>query len=698
MSEADLIESPGEGTHQDQTKLNEEQSSTREQSDLISQLEEDRTALETKLKSTSKELEDERRSNKKKELALEQRISDAEDQVTKLEVENEAKRRTISEQMALINKNDLKIKNQDENYSKLFRNLQIEHTARDRGKETIKKLVDTIELVLKGQRTNAKEIIAEGRNIALTEIPHLDELAESLAQQVQCLNWDVLELEDKQQKERYMHADDVDRLREDNRQSLRAYQARISELQYDLAHAQALRESRPANDGGKCPTCSTLVAESVSQDPAQSAPQEPQQDGSTPIRPKRRRRQKKKNKVALEGNTMDPSPLGTGEAPSQLQAPAVAQYESSEDEGKRQLTPRPLKNELGSQHNSDVMSNSSVQTPDDDITVRFGQVIGQPTIPFNPELTQDLTKSPIFEVAIVKPTSDRCVQTRPMQDSAMQTDDLRKSAIKPTSDSCTQTIAMQDSAMQTDDLRKSAIKPTSDSCTQTIAMQDSAMQTADPPQKIAPVHVSTQTTPVEIIDLAKYKTVGTDTQAEDLPQIPAQRDSLSQSSSTKPNVPTKAKNKSKKKATTTQTDEVNRSVSTYVEASAQTISPQKPTTVDAFQQTIPAPTAEQTTFYTDLKAWASYLFSRKVRTIFYTLLILSVFAIVIYSIYQQILASRERDMWLRANDVSRRATIYIRYANGKGMRVAWLWEEKLLNLEEKFIETPEKYLPFRAEY
>ena len=56
-------------------------------------------------------------------------------------------------------------------------------------------------------------------------------------------------------------------------------------------------------------------------------------------------------------------------------------------------------------------------------------------------------------------------------------------------------------------------------------------------------------------------------------------------------------------------------------------------------------------------------------------------ATLIWSVHTQILATRERSMWQNANDVSRKAIIYITNMAGEGKRVGWLWEEKLMKLE-----------------
>ena len=105
----------------------------------------------------------------------------------------------------------------------------------------------------------------------------------------------------------------------------------------------------------------------------------------------------------------------------------------------------------------------------------------------------------------------------------------------------------------------------------------------------------------------------------------------------------------------------------------------------------------QTTFYTDLKTYGSFLLKRKVKVALYTFFFLLCIFVFIWSLYNQALALRERDMWLRANDISRRSTIYIRYANSEKVRVGWLWEERLMILEKEPFGLAAKYSRYGAE-
>ncbi|KAL8843341.1 MAG: hypothetical protein Q9170_000199 [Blastenia crenularia] len=69
----------------------------------------------------------------------------------------------------------------------------------------------------------------------------------------------------------------------------------------------------------------------------------------------------------------------------------------------------------------------------------------------------------------------------------------------------------------------------------------------------------------------------------------------------------------------------------------------------------------------------------------YWFLILLVMAIIILGVLYGESARRERTMWLKANDYTRRAVISLREGGGTGTKVpAWLWKEPLLDLSNRY--------------
>ena len=105
------------------------------------------------------------------------------------------------------------------------------------------------------------------------------------------------------------------------------------------------------------------------------------------------------------------------------------------------------------------------------------------------------------------------------------------------------------------------------------------------------------------------------------------------------------------------------------------------------------PLASESGFYADLKTWVDHALTRKLRVVLTFLFLLLTLSVLIWSLRTQIQATRERRMWLDANDVSRRSAIYLTNVSGVGKRVGWIWEERLMRLEAEAGRWPKKFGP-----
>ncbi|KAL9636308.1 MAG: hypothetical protein Q9164_002910 [Protoblastenia rupestris] len=682
----------------------------REREVIISQLEEDKAALEKKLSDKTSKLDGERRERRKKEKALEDRIVEVENVITNLGHEKQS---FISEYSEKFKKLNAQRRKQLEDYEHLRQTLVVEQGYRQRAETIVVNQGKTIDGYTVG-RPPHERMIAKGQRPGMqAPMPKIEHFTETLASQIHGLHGEIARLETDLAKERQTR----EGFRQENRHIQSASQQRIKELENELGqvdHGPAERAKELQEKVDDLQVKLRIQGQSL-KDKIKSLGGTTDESPSTPG-PNGRNRRVRKNKKGpnRESPAVDPESIRDPDDDGLHSTHKDAEGNSHahlEDVDGVHHTPGALKHELGSQHNSDAKSLSSHHTQDDDPTLRFNTNIPGFAPPAKMQSTQDWAKSQIFEVANIEPKlqvyKDATTQIQaagpPATDSqGTQTDSIIIVEPKTNELAGTQTedIKILDSAKnetggtQTKDIKilDSAKNETAGTQTKDIKILDSAKNET----------TSTQTTQITIVDEEKNKEAGIQTDLPIISEAGTQTDAPAETchaeSQTNPNTQAESSSQTEHVRIIYPSKYSTRGMETQTADLQHTGTQTSTPTTTTSTQTSPLPTMPQTTFYTDLKAWLSHLFTYKVRTIIYTLLFLLLLFTFIWSLYHQSMALKERNMWLRANDVSRRSTILIRHSNSKNVRIGWLWEAKLLKLEAEPMNLAEKYAKFGSEY
>ncbi|KAL9099846.1 MAG: hypothetical protein Q9163_004709 [Psora crenata] len=651
-------------------KLTEEHARCRKQGDVVSQLEEDNAALETKLREMFQELDRERKERKAKEKAQEDRILETENVINRLQ---EEKQKTVHDFREKFRKKNAEAAKQLENYKQLYATLQVEQHNRKQITAVVEKQRKVIDQFMVGKNDHAKMLLKGYDVEAMAPTPTVQHFTDSLGSQIGGLQEEVTRLETDLANERRVHMQAIEGTRQESREILEASQERIRELEDELGRSDDRDKETIVielhNEVDALHIKCRAIEQSCNAKLRNAGIlREPPQTPDPNVKKKTRRRRKGRNQ---ESNLADTESIrGSVDDVDDAMSKDTAEssHVQSEDTDRSDLTPQALRNELGSQHNSDAVSLSGTQMEDEDVTLTFSQEMGDATPTPTLQSTHDWAQSQVFEGAKIEP------QLEVYTHAAIKAEEAAKTYKDAATESDEALITYKDAATEPEEVLKAykdaatgpkqnfkAYKDAATESNKTVrsAKMDQAVQT-DPSRKTRDVqsqtksstaaHRSSQTKRVKIVELTKYKSKSTETQMFDA-----------------------------------QPTDTHTMMPTVIYATA---------AVQAETRTAP----KQASLYADLKSWASYLFTHKVRTTLYILMFLLCLTLLAWSLHHQTLALRERQMWLQANDVSRRATVYIRNANNKGMRVGWLWEEKLLKLEETAMGFAEKYRRFGAEY
>ncbi|KAL9130616.1 MAG: hypothetical protein Q9217_001230, partial [Psora testacea] len=659
-------------------KQTEELDCYRRQGDVISQLEEDNAALEVKLREKSQELDGEQRERNVKEKALEDRILEVELVTHTLQDE---KQRVLDESREKLMKKNTEVSKQLEDYKHLYATLQAEHSDLMKFKATAtqqKKIIDQFrngkydygKLLLRGQETELP-----------TPTLAIEQFTDSLGSQIAGLREEIARLETELNEERRNH--------EQSRQILDQSQERIRGLEVELdqseLYVQELDEQRQHEVEDLRIKCRAIDQSCRAR--LRNAGILIDDQPRTPEGGLKKRTRRRLRKGRSEQNTAaDTESIPGGMDNMAHSTPdGVEEYINtfSEDAEEPDRTAHALKKELGSQHNSDAISLSSIHAQDDDTTIRCSPAIGRFAPPQSPH---DSTITQVFEVANIQPN------LKSYKDAATESEESAPPAINTpvtqANDPPKTCMTYKDAATHAE---KSAMP----------AMNTQSTQTDDPHKtRMIYKDAATQT------KKTKMRTIGTQvTPTDDRPETgKIYKNAATQAKKTKMRAigtqVTLIGDRPKTKTVGLQTDPPPETKAVGCQTNARNTDAQSQTPTITYAtaavQTPATPAPKQATFYTDLKSWGSSILTRKLITALYILIFLACLTVVILSVRYQMMALKERNMWLQANDVSRRATVYIRHANSNGLRVGWLWEEKLLQLEDTPLGFAEKYRRYGA--